>query len=241
MLNLRALLVAVGLLFAVSQASWADDNDPFWSLLEPIEAPAVQAEAQESQPFLTVRVQHARVGFLENDIRGTGLVNSDRVVIPRGTPVFEAAFGTIGTTLMPARRYQGWCGVVIENDRERGYCVLRQGGGYGLGVLPRNGSFYAPTRLADYGIRPITTPEVRIDPSARNQFPAMTFTYALDAWRPGGVVLERSMTSDGAVAELGSIFIDRNDDRSATLRVGQHVYTLTSADGGEAVVVTPAP
>src|SRR5262245_21753168 len=30
----------------------------------------------------------------QNDIRGTGIVNSDRIVIPRGTPVYHAAFGS---------------------------------------------------------------------------------------------------------------------------------------------------
>jgi hypothetical protein len=241
MARLRTVFGAIGFLIVSVHASWAADNDPFWSLLEPIEAPAVLALARESEPFLVVRVQHGSVGILANDIRGTGLVNSDRIVIPRGTPVFHAAFGTSGSVVQPSRHYEGWCGVVTDNDRERGYCMLRQGSGYGLGVLPRDGSFYAPTRLADYGLRPITTPEVRRDPAARDALPDVTFSYALDAWRPGGVVLERRATINGAVVNLGSIFIDRNADRSATLRVGAYAYRLVSADDGKAVTITPAP
>lgn len=236
---MKSLLTVLAMIAAICWASPSFADDPFWSLLTPLTAPVVAPQGAEGQEFLSVDVQHREVGILQNDIRGTGLVNSDRIVIPSGTPVFHASFGTSGGTFAPARHYEGWCGVVRDGDRSLGYCMLRQGSGYVLGKLPSNESFYTPTRLADYGLRPITTPEVRPDEAARANLPRIIFSYALDAWRPGGVVLERSVRIDGRQFRLGSIFIDRNDDGTATLSVGQYGYTISIANGGEALTVVP--
>jgi hypothetical protein len=230
------LACAAGLAWTASAAL---ANDPFWALLAPLEAPTATPQAREGEVFLSARAQHRRVGFLENDIRGTGLVNSDRIVIPRGTPVYYAAFGSSRTRFSPGRRYEGWCGVVRENERDRGYCMLREGSGYVLGQLPGNGSFYLPTRLADYGLRPITTPEVRVDVAARSRFPEMTLSYALDAWRPEGLVLERSAQIDGRQVELGSLWFERAEDGNAVLAIGQYAFTIAPAQNGEAVTVAP--
>lgn len=234
---MRLLLALLTWMVALVSAAFA--GDPFWSLLSPLEAPAITAEAREGQVFLSVQAHHREVGVLQNDIRGTGIVNSDRIVIPRGTAVFRAAFGTEPTRFSEGRRHEGWCGVVRENQRDRGYCMLREGRGYVLGQLPTSGSFYVPTRLADYGLRPITTPEVRADEAARSQLPPITFTYALDAWRPTGLVLERRASISGREVRLGSIWFARAEDGSATISVGKDVFTIAIAQGGEGLTVTP--
>jgi hypothetical protein len=234
-----AFLAAAVALVCTAPAACAED--PFWSLLSPRETPAVATEAREGEVFLSVAARHRLVGFLENDIRGTGIVNSDRIVVPRGTPVYFATFGTSGGAFgAGARHYEGWCAVLYEGERERGYCMLQNGRGYGLAPLPRDGSLYAPTRLANYGLRPITTPEVRVDDGALGQLPQIMFHYALDAWRPGGLVLERSASIDGQLFALGSIFIDRNPDRTATLAIDEYRYTVSMSGGGAAITVAPA-
>lgn len=229
----QALFACIVGVFAVTCDASADD--PFWSLLSPLEAPVSQPEARKGQAFLSVSARHRQVGFLENDIRGTGIVNSDRIVIPRGTPVYGAAFGSDRS---PAgRQYEGWCGVVRENAVERGYCLLREGSGFVLGVLPRNGSFYLPIRLADYGLRPVTTPQVRVDDAALAHFPMITFSYALDAWRPTSVALQRSATINGLSIDLGSQRFERTMDGNASFSVGQHAFTIAPASEGEALTV----
>jgi hypothetical protein len=223
-------------LFAIT--SDASAEDPFWSLLSPLGTTESRPEAVKGQVFLSVAARHRQVGFLENDIRGIGIVNSDRIVVPRGTPVYRAAFGIERS---PAgRQYEGWCAVVRENGGERGYCLLREGSGFVLGLLPRNGSLYLPTRLADYGLRPVTTPEVRVDDTALAHFPAITFSYALGTWRRGGVMLRRSATTNGLNIDLGPHEFERAADGSASFFVGQRRFTIAPAHEGQALTATLA-
>lgn len=214
-------------------------TDPFLSLFEPRSGaePLTHDGAALDQEFLRVEAQHARVGVLQNDIRGTGLVNSDRVVIPRGTALYYAAFGRAEEMYAPGQHREGWCGVVTERNRPRGYCMFADGDGAVLGLLPGDGSFYAPLRLADYGLRPITRPQVQDDPTARSQLPEVLLSYSVHAWRSDEVEIERAALIDHQVVNLGSYRLRRNAEGAVELRVGLTTYVLSPGADGRTVMV----
>lgn len=231
------LTLCLATLFVVGEVR--AQTDPFLSLFEPRPgaAPALHDGAALDQEFLRVEAQHARVGILQNDIRGTGLVNSDRIVIPRGTPLYYAAFGSAGSAYRPAQYRIGWCGVVTERSRPRGYCMFADGDGAVLGLLPSDGSFYAPLRLADYGLRPITRPQVLEDPAARSQLPEVLLSYSVHAWRRDEVEIERAALIDHQVVNLGSYRLRRNAEGAVELRVGLTTYVLSPGADGRTVTV----
>jgi hypothetical protein len=104
--------------------------------------------------------------------------------------------------------------------------LLREGSSFVLGLLPSNGSFYLPTRLTDHGLRPVTTPHVRLDEAASTSFPTISFSYALEAWRPRGVALRRSAVINGEVYALGSQWFERGTDGKVLLSVGEDAFVL---------------
>jgi hypothetical protein len=219
--------------FCVLSSPALAQSDPALSLLTVnAEAAVIADQAGPGQEFLRITAHHTRVGILQNDIRGTGLVNSDRIVVPSGTPVFFASFGTSSSRYRSAQHFGGWCGVVTENDRPLGLCMFPDGDGAVLGRLPRSGSAYVPTQLADYGLRPITVPEVRPDESARQNLPMVELSYSVREWEEDELRISRVAIVGGESFDLGTISLAR-DAAGATFMTPNALLQLSpSEDGG---------
>ena len=156
---------------------------------------------ERGQAILTLPIEHRRVGRLQNDIIRTGLVNSDRVVVPKGTPVYSAFFGAARDLRGP--HYHAWCGVVAEGEaRRRGYCMLHSREGDQITFLPSNGSPFAPLRLADYYPTPALAPIVGEDPSVRAEFPPLEFVVSFLEWDDDAVELRRETRVEGRIVAL---------------------------------------
>jgi len=231
MMRLFALLA---LPLCVAGAAWAQEA----ALLapDPGGVATIAAQAAEGQAIVTVPVRHGRVGRLQNDIIGTGIVNSDRVVVPRGTPVYAAAFTEMRGPSATGH-LEGWCGVVMERNRERGYCMFPRGRGAVLGILPSNGSLYAPTRLADYGLRPITVPQVEIDEAAHEALPDIELRIAFVEWDADDVDLRQQIVINGETFDFGALPVTRRGDGSAVLSVQGVRLRLTPSSDETAVMI----
>jgi hypothetical protein len=195
----------------------------------------VAIEAAPDASIVTIPVRHSEVGRLENDIRGTGLVNSDRVVIASGTPVYAAAFTQMrGDTIVGLLR--GWCTPVVENNRPRGYCMFAQGRGAVLGILPSRDSLYVPRKLADYGLRPITVPQVRHDPSAGEALPDLHYRLTFVEWDQEDADLRQHVIVGGERYDLGPLSAPRGPDGAAMVSVYGVRLRLTPSPNGGALV-----
>ncbi len=240
MLVLRSLLFSV---VAIATQGFADHCYAQERLSFLVARPGpVQVTAgviTSGQTIVSLPVQHGRVGRLQNDIRGTGLVNSDRIVVPKGTPVYMAAFSNQYSSI------QGWCGVVTGQSGNRlGYCMFPDKKGDGLGKLPSNNSFYTPNRLADYGLRPIDAAVVADDPTVRNELPPIELRIAFDKWTPTAALLGQIVVVEGKEQRYGSVNVDRAADGSATFqRSGGAIKLTPTADekGANVEITTPFP
>ena len=228
------LLGLLALPFCIASAAWAQEAPLLTP--DPAGVAAIATQASEGQAIVTMPVRHGRVGRLQNDILGTGIVNSDRVVVPRGTPVYAAAFTEMrgGDT---TGHLEGWCGVVIERGRERGYCMFPRGRGAVLGVLPSNGSLYAPTRLADYSLRPITVPQVELNDAAYEALPDIELQIAFVEWDADDLDLRQRIVVNGATFDVGALPVTRRGDGSAVLSVqGIRLRLTPSSDETMALI-----
>lgn len=202
-------------------------------------------EITRNDEIFRVPVRYGRVGFLQNDILRTGLVNSDRVIIPRGTPVFAAPFGYVTTPGADGNAVawgyrSAWCAIGPD---QRGYCMLRpfRGNDTLLGYMPQDGSPYAPRLSEMYLPTPGSPAEVREDPSAGVHFPHMELIVTFDRWERDEVDFRFTLSAGGEATEFKSATRAREPDGSAILRVGETAIRLVRGSNNRTAIVSQSP
>jgi len=125
----------------------------------------------------------------------------------------------------------------VERGRERGYCMFPRGRGAVLGILPSDGSLHAPTRLADYGLRPITVPQVEVDEAAHEALPDIELRIAFVEWNADDIDLRQQIVINGATFDVGALPVTRRGDGSAVLSVQGVRLRLTPSSDETGVLI----
>ncbi|PZO46660.1 MAG: hypothetical protein DCF16_18675 [Alphaproteobacteria bacterium] len=200
--------------------------------------------SRESEIF-RVAVQYRRTGFLQNDILRTGLVNSDRVIVPRGSAVFAAPFGgftapdTNGRAVAWGYR-SAWCAVVDENSDPRGYCMLRpyRGSETLLGYMPQDGTPFAPRLSEMYLPTPGSAADVLEDNAARAAFPPMELVASFDRWRRDAIGLHLALRVGDQLTRFRSVELPTDESGAVTLHLGDATIRVARGTNGRTAIVS---